>query len=319
MGYAEAQYAADTAIKGIGILIPDLSFNSKLVCRSSVANDEGNLVTVSDGVNAWSKNLNANLEAVFELPGKARYTITASRNGVTEFTKNVDLGAGEYLDIEVGINKKTWKGLKNILNAHLERTYCVIGDEIIETLGTGEQVTFRLAAINHDSAHQLIFEPKYCLQTPRQMNPSDTNAGGWGSCALRTWLNGSFYSYLSDELKAVISERIKKRSSGSQSTALSSAADKIWLPMEWEVFGSRTYAADTEYSQGGVAQFPIYATAANRVKTYGKNGAAAYWWLSSPGVSTSTSFCLVTTDGTPGGNYASVSNGVTPCFQIASP
>ena len=35
MGYAEAQYAADTAIKGIGALIPDLSFNSKLVCSQS--------------------------------------------------------------------------------------------------------------------------------------------------------------------------------------------------------------------------------------------------------------------------------------------
>ena len=134
MGYAEAQYAADTAIKGIGALIPDLSFNSKLVCRSSIEEDAGKLVTVSDGTNAWSKNLSLNLEAAFDLPGKARYTITVSSSGIVEFTKNVDLSAGEYMEVEVGLNTNTWTGLKNILNAHLEGTYCTIGDEIVETL-----------------------------------------------------------------------------------------------------------------------------------------------------------------------------------------
>lgn len=320
MGYGEAQYSADTVIEGVGRLFPNLSLSSRLMCRSSVPEDEGNLVTVSDGVNVWSKNINANLEAAFDIPGKARYTITVARGEVVEFTKKVDVGAGDYLDIEVGLDKKTWKGLKNILNAHLESTYCTVGDEIVETLGTGEKVTFRIAAINHDSAHQLIFESKHCLEAARPMNGSNTNAGGWNQTAMREWLNRSFYSYLSDELKAVISERIKKRSSGSQNTALLSAADRIWLPMEWEAFGTKTYAAETEYSQGGVAQFPIYATAANRIKTLGVNGAVTRWWLSSPHVGNSTDFCYVTTDGTPNGtNGAGSAYGVTPCFQIASP
>lgn len=318
MGYAEAQYAADTAIKGIGVLIPDLSFNSKLVCRSSIEEDAGKLVTVSDGTNAWSKNLSSNLEAAFDLPGKARYTITVSSSGIVEFTKKVDLSAGEYMEVEVGLNTKTWTGLKNILNAHLEGTYCTIGDEIVETLNTGEQLVYRIAAIDHDADHQLIFETRYCMETARQMNPTDTNAGGWNACTLREWLNGSFYNSLSEELKSVITERTFKSSIGSQQTALQSATDKIWLPREWEIFGTTTYAAATEHSQGGAAQFPIYAVAANRVKTFGKNGGSAHWWLSSPSASNSTSFCHVYTSGGAGSYDASHARGVVPCFQIVS-
>ena len=95
-------------------------------------------------------------------------------------------------------------------------------------------------------------------------------------------------------------------------------SDKIWLPREWEIFGTTTYAAATEHSQGSAAQFPIYAVAANRVKTYGKSGGSAYWWLSSPGAGGSAYFCGVNTSGGAHHHGASTANGVVPCFQIVS-
>ena len=199
----------------------------------------------------------------------------------------------------------------------METTYCNIGDEINVALNTKEVMTYRIAAINHDQPHQLIFEPRYCMETARQMNPSNTNVGGWNACTMREWLNGVFYQALPDELKAVISERTFKTSIGNQGSALQEATDKIWIPKEWEVFGTQTYATATEHTSD-TAQFPIYAVASNRVKTYGKSGGSAYWWLSSPGSGNGTAFCLVTAAGAANGGNASGSIGVAPCFQIVS-
>lgn len=326
MSWPEAQYAADTAIKGtvdeMKVIFPNLILNSlasRLVCRSSASADVGKTVTVTDGVTTFSKTFDSKLAVTFDLPGKARYTVTVKKGTTVEFTQNVDIGIGEYLDIEVGLIKTTWKGLKAIVNNHMESSMCKVGDEIVETLTTGEKVYFRIAAINHDAAHQLIFESHYCLEQTRQMNLTNTNAGSWGSTELRKWLNSTFLSQLSPDLQAVISERTAKYSAGSQSSNLVTVTDKIWLPREWEIFGATSYAAGTEHTQGGAQQFPIYATAANRAKTLGKVGGLTHWWEASPGVSITTSFCFVNAGGTPGSDSASGTFGVTPCFQIVSP
>lgn len=292
--------------------------NAKIVCKSKAANDNGTLITVSDGIKTWSKNINSNLEAVFDVPGKVKYTISLSRNGIVE-TKQVGVGLGGYAEVEFGLDKTTWKGLKNIVNAHVESSYCKIGDEITEILSTGEQVTFRIAAINHDSAHQLIFESKYCLETGKPMYHTNGFTGGWNDTEIRAWLNNIFYNYLSIDLKNAITERVKKRSAGNGSNLLVSAADKIWLPTEKEVYGLRKYAASTEFQQNDLNKFPIYKTPSDRIKTFGKNGAMTYWWLSSPDASRNGIFCDVTTEGdAPYSSWVEAAYGMAPCFQIVA-
>lgn len=316
MSFVEADYGASEGAALVEVLLVGLT-NAKLVCKSTVEEDEGKTIVVTDGVTAVTRKFNSNLTATFDLAGKAAYKVTVSNAGVTEFETIVHLSAGEYKEIEVGLNTNTWTGLKNIVNAHLETTYCNIGDEINVTLNTKEVMTYRIAAINHDQPHQLIFEPRYCMETTRQMNPSNTNVGGWNACTMREWLNGVFYQALPDELKAVISERTFKTSIGNQGSALQEATDKIWLLKEWEVFGTQTYATATEHTSD-TAQLPIYAVASNRVKTYGKSGGSALWWLSSPHSGNDTNFCIVTTAGAASNNDASNSRGVVPCFQIVS-
>lgn len=290
----------------------------KLVCKSSASADNGKTVSVTSASRSFSKVL-AEGVAEFTLPGKNKYHIKLMNSSVTEFEADIVFGFGEYKEIEVGMNKTTWTGLKNIVNAHLESTYCTVGDEISETLNTGEVLTYRIAAIDHDKSHQLIFEPRYCLETARQVNTTNVNSGGWSSCALRQWLNATFYSELSDELKGVITPRSFKTSIGNQSTSLQEATDNIWLPKEWEVFGTTSYATATEHTgDSSTAQFAIYATASNRVKTFGKTGSSAAWWLSSPNAGGSTAFCDVDAAGSAGVANASNSYGVVPCFQIVS-
>jgi hypothetical protein len=296
--------------------IEDL-LKAKLKCKSTAEADEGKTITVTGSTGTYTATLDSSLEAVFTLKGQDTYTVTVTNEDVIEYTTKVCLPNGGYQEIEVGLNKNTWQGIQNILNAHLENDYFTVGDSYPVTLNTGEIVYYRIAAINHDASHQLIFEPQYCLETARQMNTSNTNAGGWNACAMRAWLNNTYFYSLPDDLQAVIAERTFQTSIGSQNPTLQSATDKIWLPKEYEIFGGVSYAASSEKTST-TSQFPIYATSVNRVKTYGKSGGSAYWWSSSPIASYATGFCDVNTSGAANPGGGSDANGLAPCFQIVA-
>jgi len=282
--------------------------------------DVGKTVTLVSKLHnkTYSKVFTSTQDLVFEVDERDKYTITLTNaSNVVEFTTTIQVGFGTYTEIEVGMNKTTFRGIQNILNAHLEKTMLAIGDEISITLTSSEVITMQILAIDQDSTHQVIFGSKYCLQTSRNMNSTNTNVGGWNSSAMRTYLNQSFYATLPDDVTAYIAERTVQYSSGNGGTSLVAATDKIWLPREKEIFGAVSYSASTEGAT--CSQFPIYATSANRIKTMGVSGAIGIWWESSPSIysgSPTTYFCCVAADGSAGNNNVSVAYGVVPCFQL---
>ena len=298
-----------------------------LITRSTLSADIGKTVRLTGQISGkvYTKVLDANQKAVFQmLENREKYTVEVVSNPgdseTVEFTDTILMGFGECKEMIVGADKSTFAGIQQILNLHKETEMLEIGDEISITLKTGNiPMTYQVAAINHDSkyAHQVIFTPKWCLPTTRQMNSSNTNVGGWNSAALRTWLNGTFLTdYLPDDVAALIAERDVICSQGNQSTALQTAVDKIWLPREYEIFGATTYATATEHTGGGAEQFPIFAVAANRIKTTGQGGSAYAWWESSPYASSATSFCAVNSTGAANSIGAITAYGVAPCFHM---
>lgn len=282
--------------------------------------DVGKTVTLVSKLHnkTYSKVFTSTQDLVFEVDERDKYTITLTNaSNVVEFTTTIQVGFGTYTEIEVGMNKTTFRGIQNILNAHLEKTMLAIGDEISITLTSSEVITMQILAIDQDSTHQVIFGSKYCLQTSRNMNSTNTNVGGWNSSAMRTYLNQSFYATLPDDVTAYIAERTVQYSSGNGGTSLVAATDKIWLPREKEIFGAVSYSTSTEGAT--CSQFPIYATSANRIKTIGVSGAISGWWESSPSIysgSPTTNFCRVATDGSAYAHDASDAYGVVPCFQL---
>ena len=266
----------------------------------------------------YSKVFTSTQDLVFEVDERDKYTITLTNtSNVVEFTTTIQVGFGTYTEIEVGMNKTTFRGIQNILNAHLEKTMLAIGDEISITLTSSEVITMQILAIDQDSTHQVIFGSKYCLQTVHNMNSTNTNVGGWNSSAMRTYLNQSFYATLPDDVTAYIAERTVQYSSGNGGSSLVAATDKIWLPREKEIFGTVTYSTSTEGAT--CSQFPIYATSANKIKTMGVSGAIAYWWESSPSIYSSAptaDFCCVIKDGSADYGGAGDAVGVVPCFQL---
>jgi hypothetical protein len=131
---------------------------------------------------------------------------------------------------------------------------------------------------------------KDCLKEKGYMNSTNTNVGGWTSCARRTWCNSVFKNAIPNTLAPIFKQFQNKTSAGNKSTTINTDNDYFALAAEIEIFGSTTYSAS-----GEGAQFTWYKTAANRIKKV--NGSAYHWWERSPYSGDTTSFCFVHDDG----------------------
>jgi len=76
----------------------------------------------------------------------------------------------------------------------------------------------------------------------RKLNDTDTSDGGWEGCALRTWLNGTFYNALPAALKSVISPCTKYTNNvgaNNLESSITATSDKIFLCASYEVNGEK--------------------------------------------------------------------------------
>lgn len=151
----------------------------------------------------------------------------------------------------------------------------------------------------------LTFQLHDCYGTKYKMNSSNTNAGGWESCAMRTTHLPAILALMPSEVQAGIKEVNKLTSAGSQSSTINTTADKLFLLSEIEIFGSTTYSKSGEGSQ-----YAYYSAGNSKVKNL--SGSANNWWERSP--SGSAYFCRVNNNGTADNLYASNSRGVAFAF-----
>lgn len=148
-----------------------------------------------------------------------------------------------------------------------------------------------------------------CLNTTYQMNSSNTNNGGWTSCAMRTSTMATLLGKLPTALKNNIVPVTKLTSAGNQSTQINSTTDSLFLLSEIEIFGA------TQYSKAGEGvQYEYYAAGNPTVKKV--NGSANVWWERSPGGSNAAGFCLVGSGGSASYGDAGNSYGVAFGFCV---
>lgn len=148
-----------------------------------------------------------------------------------------------------------------------------------------------------------------CLNTTYQMNSSNTNNGGWTSCAMRTSTMATLLGKLPTALKNNIVPVTKLTSAGNQSTQINSTTDSLFLLSEIEIFGA------TQYSKAGEGvQYEYYAAGNPTVKKV--NGSAYYWWERSPDGSYTANFCIVDSSGNANNGNASDSFGVAFGFCV---
>ena len=146
------------------------------------------------------------------------------------------------------------------------------------------------------------------------MNSSNTNSGGWKSCARRTWCNNVYYNALPSAWKSMVKTVNKKVSVGNNSSTIETVQDKIFLAAEIEIFGSTTYSF-----AGEGTQYQYYKNAtANRYKMpkWNSSSVTHIYWERSPCSGNTTYFCAVDNDGSAYFNNASAAFGVAPCLCI---
>lgn len=144
----------------------------------------------------------------------------------------------------------------------------------------------------------LTFQMHDCYADAKQMNSSNTNRGGWTSCAMRQTHLPAILALMPIEVQNGIRE-VNKRTMLSSSIRPKTTADKLFLLSEIEIFGSVTYSYKGEGTQYD------YYKADNNNKKKTRNGIKADWWERSPKNSDSEKFCLAGLDGIADAYFAS--------------
>lgn len=151
----------------------------------------------------------------------------------------------------------------------------------------------------------------------KKMNATATNAGGWGACEMRTWLNSTFYDALPSELKAVISPSTKYTDNVGGATNLAdnvtATHDYIWIPAQFEVRDSLYSVNAAEGVLGARYDYYKNGISYNRYRHDSPTTAADYWFRS-PSAPTETLFRSWITGGSA--HNANLNFAFVPCFTI---
>ena len=202
----------------------------------------------------------------------------------------------------------TWAQIVDACHKNQVPETWVVGNQKAMTINGADYVIDIIGKSHDDYADgsgkaPLTFQMHDCYADVNWMNSSNTNSGGWTSCAMRQTHLPAILALMPTEVQNGIREVNKLTSAGSQSSTINTTADKLFLLSEIEVFGS------VEYSKSGEGtQYDYYKTGNSKVKNV--NGSATSWWERSPGASNYSHFCFVYSDGSANASGASYTHGV---------
>ena len=285
-----------------------LSFFSATI---TVTVDSGASVSLQkDGATIQTKTSTGTV--VFTVTETGTYTIVATKNGqTTNGSVNVVSGTTSYSlmlsFLKDNFADNDWSAIIAACQSGSVPDSWVVGNSKTMTINdTDYQID--IIGKNHDTyaaggTAPLTFQLHDCYAATQAMNSSNTNSGGWTSCAMRSTHLPVILSLMPTEVQNGIREVNKLTSAGNKSSTINTTADKLFLLSEVEIFGSTSYSAAVEGTQ-----YDYYKAGNSKVKN--RSGSAAYWWERSPSASASAYFCLVRSNGSASYSYASVARGV---------
>ena len=244
------------------------------------------------------------------VPETGTWSVSATMGGQTSDTKTVSI-TGIYAValsfLKDNFADNDWSDIIAACHSGSVPSTWVVGNSKMMTInGTDYQID--IIGKNHDTytaggTAPLTFQLHDCYADTKQMNSSNTNSGGWTSCAMRQTHLPAILALMPTEVQNGIREVNKLTSAGSQSSTINTTADKLFLLSEIEIFGSVSYS-----KSGEGTQYDYYKAGNSKVKN--RNGSAAGWWERSPIASNSARFCVVSSGGDADRNYANGVRGV---------
>lgn len=293
--------------------VPDDMFKA-LGAELRVMADSESVVTVSkDGVTLRATADSSGI-AVLKIPVFGTWTVSATINGISISTDYEIKAIAQYeLVLYTDLETASWGVIDSISKSGNASSFWSVGDKkTINIDGTDYQ--FQIIGFNHDTKTAggtagITFQMVDCMNAKEYMNGSDTNSGGWTSCAMRTSVLNSIFSSLPSDLQKAIKAVNKLTSAGNQSATIKTTSDKLFLLSEVEIFGSTTLSKSGEGSQ-----YAYYKAGNSKVKNV--NGSAYAWWERSPYRNDGTNFCIVNSFGAVNYGNASAMNGVSFGFCV---
>lgn len=213
----------------------------------------------------------------------------------------------QYL-YEKNFADNTWEQIIEACQKKIVLPTWKVGDQKAMTIG-GTDYLIDIIGINHDDYSDgsgkapFTFQLHDCYGETKNMNSTNTNIGGWTSCAMRSNHLPAILAKMPTEAQNGIREVNKLTSAGNQSSTINTTADKLFLLSEVEIFGSTTYSA-----AGEGTQYDYYNTGGSKVKNY--SGSARTWWERSPYSGASKYVCVVDSNGSAKRYTASDAYGV---------
>lgn len=206
----------------------------------------------------------------------------------------------------------TWAEIiKACQNREVPETWTVGSQKAMTINGTA--YTIDIIGRGHDDYADgsgkapLTFQMHDCYSELKNMNSTNTNVGGWTSCAMRSTHLTSILALMPTEVQNGIREVNKLTSAGHKSATINTTADKLFLLSEIEVFST------THYSFAGEGkQYDYYKAGNSKIKKV--NGSANNWGERSPYAGSAITFCCVGDGGDADFNGASHSGGVSFAF-----
>ncbi len=366
--WSDGTTTAKTVAWSIGKAAGSSSLNkSSLALSTGTMSGTISVTRAGNGaVSASSSNTNV---ATVSVSGTT-VTVTAKAKGTATITVKVAEGtnhtapANRTCSVSVtlpttSLNDNTWATIKEVSDAGQGENYWSVGDTKRITInGKVGNFTFSNLAIdafiigfNHNSSREgtnrihfqigKIGGKDVCLCDSQygsgqsgngyfNMNPNNSNSGGWNGSYMRKTLLGnsgtpssppanSMLAALPSDLRAVMKSVTKysDNTGGSPDNAsyVTSTTDYLFLLAEFEYHGARSYANSAE--KNFQLQYSYYKAGNSKVKyKHGETGTAAHHWCRSVYVGYTYTFCLVYTSGSASGNGAGISWGAAPGFTV---
>ena len=167
----------------------------------------------------------------------------------------------------------------------------------------GTPMPMQIVAFDEDTS-KISWVCKSILDT-HNMNPTGDTTGGWASSNMRAWLRETIYPMIDSTIRNRIVAVTKNYYDAKTSSRLT-ISDNVWIPSEYEIFGI------TSYENSGTLYTGVFTDATSRIKKYGLNGSANFWWLRS--ASSGANFRCVDYYGGASGSNASSTYGVVLGF-----
>lgn len=314
--WADGTTTAKSVSWSIGKAAGSLSISPTSMTLDTTTKSKTITVTRSgDGaISASSNNTGA---ATVSVSGNT-VTVTGKANGSATITISVAAGtnhtapASKTCAVTVSFLKDNfadndWSAIIAACHSGSVPSTWAVGNSKPMTIG-GKSYQVDIIGKNHDTYASggkapLTFQLHDCYGETKNMNSSNTNNGGWASCAMRSTHLPAILALMPTEVQNGIREVNKLTSAGNQSATINTTADKLFLLSEIEIFGSVSYS-----KSGEGTQYDYYKAGNSKVKNY--SGSAYYWWERSPRGSNSACFCRVNSYGDADYNYASNALGV---------